>query len=286
MDRQKILLIFVGAWISAGLLVWILYSSTKAPKVEKTVGIYAAARDMPAGTLLKKTDLKLIKVPENDVSKLAIRDVAQALDHPLLFPVSANEPITLARIGSFTGVDGLAASIEPGKRAIAVPITEGSGVAGLIQPRSHVDVLFTRPGQPAEAVTTTVLEDVIVLAIGRNTEGTSAAVTAAAQTVGQTTRAAQAATLLVTPEQARRVELAKNEGKVSLALRNPLDHSSAEDRGTTTARELFPFVEKTVAKPAPAVEKPVVVVEKKEPPKPKAVVEVFRGEKHSQEVFP
>jgi pilus assembly protein CpaB len=285
MDRQRMLLIFAGAWISAGLLVWLLYSSTKAPKVEKTAAIWAAARDMPAGTLLKKADLKLVRVPENDVSKLAIRDSAQAVDHPLLFPVSANEPITLARIGSFTGVDGLAASIEPGKRAISVAITDASGVAGLIQPRSHVDVLFTRPGQPSEAVTTTVLEDVIVLAMGRNTEGTSAAASAT-QAVGQVSRpSTQSATLLVTPEQARRVELAKNQGKISLALRNPLDHARDEESNSTTARELYPFTEKAPPPKPPVVEKPKVIVEKKEPPKPRAVVEVFRGEKHSQEVF-
>jgi pilus assembly protein CpaB len=284
MDRQKMLLIFVGAWISAGLLVWILYSSTKAPKVEKTVSIQAAARDMSAGTLLRKADLKVIRVPEADLPKMAIRDAAQALDHPLLYPVNANEPITLYRIGSTTGVDGLAASIEPGKRAIAVPFTDASGVAGLIQPRSHVDVIFTRAGQSADAVATTVLEDVIVLAIGRNTESTSAAATA--QQIGQTARpTTQSATLLVTPDQARRLELAKNQGKVSLTLRNPTDHKLDDDRAATTARELYPFPEKAVVKPA-VVEKPAPVeVEKKEPPKPKAVVEVFRGEKHSQEVF-
>ena len=53
MDRQKILLIFAGAWLSAALLTWFLYASTKAPKVEKTVAIQAAARDMPAGTRLR-----------------------------------------------------------------------------------------------------------------------------------------------------------------------------------------------------------------------------------------
>ncbi|HWZ31341.1 MAG TPA: Flp pilus assembly protein CpaB [Bryobacteraceae bacterium] len=284
MERQRILLIFIGAWISAGLLVWILYSSTKAPKVEKTIAIQAAARDMAAGTLLHKADLKVVRVPENDVPKLAIRDANQAVDHPLLFPVSANELITLARIGSSTGVDGLAASIEPGKRAIAVPITDASGVAGLIQPRSHVDVLFTRPGQPADAVTTTILEDAIVLAIGRNTEGTSAA---AAQSIAQTARpSTTSATLLVTPEQAQRIELAKNQGKISLALRNPLDHSSAEDPGATTSHELYPFTEVARTKPAPVVDKPPVIVQKKEPPKPKNVIDVYRGEKHVQEVFP
>ena len=58
-------------------------------------------------------------------------------------------------------------TIEPGMRAITVPITDGTGVAGLIPPRAHVNVLFTRPGNTSEAVTSTILEDIIVLAIGR-----------------------------------------------------------------------------------------------------------------------
>ena len=74
----------------------------------------------------------------------------------------------------------------------------------------------------AEAVTTTILEDIVVLSMGRVTE--------VAQNASIDPRAtrpqSQAATLLVTPEQARKVELAKNQGKVSLSLRNPLDHAA------------------------------------------------------------
>src|SRR4029077_15295944 len=112
--------------------------------------------------------------------KLAILDEKQALDRPVLFPISANEPITLSKVASVAGAEGLAATLEIGKRAIAVPITDASGVAGLIQPRAHVDVLFTRPGTMAEAPTATIMEDVVVLAIGRNTEAVSSASTTAA----------------------------------------------------------------------------------------------------------
>ena len=103
MDRRKVLLIFGAAWISAALLTWFLYASTKIPRVEKTVAILAAARDMPAGTRLRKGDLKTIRVPERDVSKMAILDEKLALDRPLLFPVSANEPITLSKVASVAG---------------------------------------------------------------------------------------------------------------------------------------------------------------------------------------
>jgi Flp pilus assembly protein CpaB len=266
MDRRKILLIFAAAWVSAALLTWFLYASTKTPRVEKTVAILAAARDMAAGTRLRKGDLKMIHVPERDVPKLAILDEKQALDRPVLFPISANEPITMSKVASMAGAE----------------------------------VLFTRPGTMAEAITTTILEDVVVLAIGRNTEGTNSSTPATATAQVATRPSAQSATLLVSPEQARKLELAKNQGKISLALRNPLDHTGASDNSSTTSQALFSELSRGKT---PDVrnnklwnqllgakeEKPPVVVEKVQrvepPPRPRVVIDVFHGEKHVQESF-
>jgi pilus assembly protein CpaB len=289
MDRRKVLLLFAIAWISAAGLTWFLYASTKAPRVEKTIAILAAAHDMAAGTRLLAGDLKTVHVPERDVPKSAILDRKQAIDRPLLFPLSTNEPLTTSKIASATGAEGLPAIIEIGKRAISVPITDSSGVAGLIQPRAHVDVLFTRPGTAAEAVTTTILEDVVVLAIGRTTETASASTTAANTAQAAARPPAQSATLLVTPEQTRKLELAKNQGRISLALRNPLDRTFG-DQGATTSQALYTGL---VPKPAPPAPKPAPVkqvivervVEPKDPPPPKRVIDVFRGDKHVQETF-
>ena len=44
MDRQKKLLIFVGAWLSAGLLTWFLYAKTIAPQQEKMIKVAVADR--------------------------------------------------------------------------------------------------------------------------------------------------------------------------------------------------------------------------------------------------
>jgi pilus assembly protein CpaB len=282
-------LIFVGAWISAAVLTWFLYATTKAPHAEKMVAITAAARDMPAGTRLQKADLKTVRVPEKDVPKAAILDQKLAIDRPLLFPVGANEAIISNKVASAAGAEGLPALIEIGKRAVSVQVTDASGVAGMIQPRAHVDVLFTKSGSMAEAVTTTILEDVVVLAMGRTTE---VANTSSPAAVNATPRPnTQAATLLVSPEQARKLELAKNQGKISLALRNPLDHSSAKDQSATTSEQLYAgFHPKPQNTPnlrddrvwTQLIAKPP---EKKEIPAPRHVIDVYRGDKHVQEIF-
>jgi pilus assembly protein CpaB len=278
-------LIFVAAWISAALLTWFLYATTKAPHSEKMVAITAAARDMPAGTRLQHGDLKTIHVPEKDMPKAAILDQKVAIDRPLLFPVGANEAIISNKVASAAGAEGLPALIEVGKRAVSVPITDSSGVAGMIQPRAHVDVLFTKPGSNAEAVTTTILEDIVVLAMGRVTEVVNSSATTLSTAARPTT---QAATLLVTPEQARKLELAKNQGKISLALRNPLDHSSAKDQSATTSDQLYAGFHPKQNTPNlrddrmwnQLIAKPV-----EKPPAPRHVIDVYRGDKHVQEIF-
>jgi pilus assembly protein CpaB len=287
MDRKHLLLIFGAAWVSAALLVWFLYATTKAPRVEKTVSVVAAARDLPAGTLLKKGDLKTLALRENEVPRVAILNEQMAINRPLLLPVSAGELITLPKVGA-GGIEGLPATIEMGKRAVTVPINDASGVAGLIPPRAHVDVLFTRPGSASEAVTSTILEDVVVLAMGRVTEVSNApppAPGSAAAQAAASRPSAQSATLLVTPEQARRIELAKNLGKISLSLRNPLDTAATpEDEATATTPEEIGIV--PPPPPVRAAPRVVQVAAPKPPPPPKEkVVEVFHGATHVQQAF-
>ncbi len=302
MDRQKLVVIFGVAWLSAALLSWFLYAKTRAPKTENLVQVIAAVRDLPAGTRLGKADLRLVSVAERDLPRGAVKDPATIIGRALLYPVNANEALTVTRVTSLAGAEGVAATIEQGKRALSVAFTDASGVSGLIQPRSHVDVLFTRTGSIADAMTSTILEDILVLSIGRTTEvlpletKAGAAAARAAQPQNRT------ATLMVTPEEARKLELAKNQGKISLALRNPLDRSRIADADPATALSLDPLMAGRASRRGanvrdrkawarltgeeiddPPMPKPEP---KKEPPKPRLVVDVYRGEKHLQEIFP
>ena len=113
------------------------------------------------------------------------------------------------------------------------------------------------------------------------------------------------ATLLVTPEEAQKLELAKNQGKVSLVLRNPADGKNLNKTDPVTTEVLDPLAQvrgqalrgrlkgsRPGAGPAAgpgdssdAADSPDLKKKKPEPPPPKFVVDVFRGGKHTQEVF-
>jgi len=294
MDRQKKVLIFAGAWVSAALLVWLLHAQTVAPRQGKQVRVVVATRDMPLGTLLRQSDVKLVALPERSVPKSVVLDPRQAVNRVLLVPVSANEPVLLSKLSAANSVEGMAAVIEPGYRAVAVPITDASGVAGLIQPNSRVDVLFTRPGTMAEAITSTILQNVRVLATGH--QATSAQAAADARSAPRS----PVVTLLLRPADAQKLELAKNEGKISLSLRNPLDNSADSDTGPVTTQVLDPQINARIALARKGrvggkgdLEDPKVWQDltgrkeepKKEPEKPRAIVDVYHGDKHVQEIF-
>src|SRR5260370_13115024 len=98
MDRQKKFLLFGAAWVSALLLTWFYYSNAVAPKQEKTLRMVGAKHDMPIGTLLKKTDLKLVNYPEKDVPTGSIFRIARAQNLVLMVPLTPNEPLLQANL--------------------------------------------------------------------------------------------------------------------------------------------------------------------------------------------
>ncbi len=315
MDRQKLLMIFGGAWVSAALLTWILYSATSSAKQTKLVRVQAAARDLSAGTKLRKGDLKIVEVPEREQPRGVFADEKVLFDKTLLFPVSLNEPVTQNKLAAMGGAEGVAATIPQGKRAISVQVTDSTSAAGLILPRSHVDVVFTRTGSMAEALSKVILEDITVLSVGRNTEiattDPKAVAAAAAAAPGQNATAQRAVTLLVTPEESAKLELAKNNGKIGLVLRNPLDSGKINQEQPIYADALDPYLgarKERMAKLGQNLNLPNMArsvnddktwnnltgqkdskkskEKDQDPPKPpQKIVDVFRGEKHVQEVF-
>ncbi len=308
MDRQKKLLLFGAAWVSALLLTWFYYSNAVAPKTEKTMKMVVATRDMPMGTLLKQSDLKLVNYPESQVPKGSIFKVAAAENHVLLTGMNSNEPVLQSKLSDVTTVEGVASTIDRGYRAVSVQITDVSGVAGLIQPGSHVDVIFTRPGSMAEATSSTILQNIKVISTGRTV--------AIGQTVDPRAPKSPTVTLVLLPEDAQKLELAKSQGKIGLSMRSPLDTAQIANPEPVTTEVLDPMIsarlararrgrttnvsranledpnvwqeltgEKKPVDPRKAEAEEAARRKKAEPEKPKIVVDVYRGDKHVQESF-
>jgi pilus assembly protein CpaB len=130
--------------------------------------------------------------------------------------LSAGQPITDGVVVKPGERGFLAAVLEPGTRAVSVPINATSGNSGLIFPGDRVDLILTQTLSPEEGpsrrVSETVLEGIRVIAMGDQTSDETGE--------GKSHEGARTATLEVTPGQAEAVALVTELGKLSLSLRS------------------------------------------------------------------
>ncbi|MCY1370368.1 Flp pilus assembly protein CpaB [compost metagenome] len=141
-----------------------------------------------------------------------------------------------ARLAEHLGGSTLASLIESDKRAISVRVDDVVGVGGFLLPGNRVDVLATKKvGNNSEAESKTILEDLRVLAVDQtaSTDKTQPVVV-------------RAVTLEMTPKEAEVLVKAMSEGRLQLALRNPLDDQKKPEP-------------KVAAAPKPATPAPVPV---------------------------
>jgi pilus assembly protein CpaB len=265
MQRHRVLVTFAVAWLAALALSWWVYRSNSAPQKRDAVSIVVATRDLPVGKRVDKTDVKLATVDRVNLPKGAFLKTADVIDRAVWVPVATNEPVLATKLAAKGSGEGLTALIEPGTRAISVQVNEISGVSGFIQPGTRVDVLFTRQFSNGDAATTTILQNVKVLAYGKQLE-------APAKLDPKDTTKPTVATLLVTQEQAEKLVLAMQRGKIQLVLRNALDDRIADDWPPVQAADLgIPEPKKPVPAPVKVAAPP--------PPPPKGKGGIQPGEK-------
>ena len=165
-------------------------------------------------------------------------------------------------------------------RAVSVRVNEIIGVAGYVLPGNRVDVVATASPTDARADTTSkvVLSNVQVLTAGTRMEQN-----------GDQSKPVQVTvvTLLVYPEQAERLALASTEGKIQLALRNPLDQGAPVTPGIKTSGLMgtapVTKVRQTAGMSRPRAGQPVSQTVPAAAPMP--TVEMIRGDKRATEVI-
>jgi pilus assembly protein CpaB len=204
-------------------------SPPKSPESKDMKDVVVAARPLGLGGSIKPGDVKVSKIPADQFPKGAFSKVEEVMDRPVVSNILLEEPIIVGRLGERGSGQGLAPIIPVGMRAVSVRVTEVVGVAGFVLPGMRVDVLVTgRPPDSNDTITTTVLQNIVVLSAGQNYQPDAKGQAINASTV----------TLLVSPEQAELLTLAGNEGKIQLVLRNGSDHGIEKTSGRQLA-ELF-----------------------------------------------
>src|SRR5881396_4020699 len=167
MQRHRVLVAFGIAWMTALLLSWWVYKKTTAPQLRDLITVAAAAHDLAIGKRIQADDLKLVTLDRKDLPRGVFVKTTDVVDRAVAVPIVAGEIVLNGKLAPKGSGEGLTALIEPGMRAVSVQVNEISGVSGFIQPGTRVDVMFTRVFSNSDAATTTILQNVKVLAYGR-----------------------------------------------------------------------------------------------------------------------
>jgi pilus assembly protein CpaB len=277
---MRVPLVLLVALAAGGGLAYGTYSYMQNVQV-KTVSlptkpVVVAAADLELGAELRPDDLRVIEWPAASVPAGAFEQPKDVIGRGLIMPVIQNEPILPMKLASKEAGAGLPVVIPEGKRAVSVRVNEVIGVAGYVLPGTRVDVVAVANPTENRGDTTSkvVLTNVQVLAAGTKMEQ---------DTDDGKPMAVSVVTLLVDPEESERLTLASTEGKIQLALRNPLDQSTPPTPGVKPAGLLGSA--RAAAPRTGRVSKPAAVVAVMPPaPAPEPTVEIIRGDKRAQEV--
>lgn len=204
------------------------------------IRVLVAAEDLPAGSKIEPGDVAAKTVPRRYVLQQAVlaSDAQEVYGATLSMPVRKGDQILWSMVGGKLE-KGLARLVPDGERAVTISVTDVTGVAGLILPNDHVDVIgtftVTRPPEAGailpgtrreqlqtELATITILQNVTVLAVGNVMGGTVGLPEKVRQSYGTVT-------LALTPAEAELVVFAQNYGELSLVLRNDEDLSIMEE---------------------------------------------------------
>lgn len=279
MNRSRLLMIG-GLALAVGLLVsYTVFNRLKSltgGNNERSVQVVVAANDIQVGSKLAKGDVRRATFPLSSVPPNAFSRESQVIGRGAVLPIGKGDFILPGKLAAEDAGAGLPSLIPPGMRAVSVRVNDVVSVAGFVQPGTRVDVLSTgNQGSGNERQTTTVLENVAVIAVGRSLLD---------RMITGDTQNASVITLLVSPDDAQKLTLASQEGRIQLALRNPLDTQKG-GTGATRTSSLYPG---EAPHPAPTASKAHRVVAKAAPPTPSAPyqVEMIRGSKRDETKFP
>lgn len=247
MDRKKLVLLLGALIIAIGtaFAARSMFAGGAAPEAEaaQPVGpkVLVAKRGLPAGTIITADAIAYQQWPEELLQDAYYiegeSDINQLLGTVVRHPVTAGEPVTQGALVSPGDRGFLAAALGPGMRAVTVPVSARTGVAGFIFPGDRVDLVLTQSiageGRDLKAAET-VLRNLRVLATDQSTEQTT-------DENGKTVvRAFRTVTLEVTPKIAEKIAVAQTVGTISLVLRSLADNDSELERAIASGDVKIP----------------------------------------------
>ncbi|HEX4014337.1 MAG TPA: Flp pilus assembly protein CpaB [Candidatus Cybelea sp.] len=212
--RRTTLLIAVILAIGTGWLT-LTYLSSLRPAATQQRAVLIASQEIPARERITDSMFRSEMRPVQSLEPDALAAANQAVGSLALITIPAGAQLTASKIGSNVAF-ALPVRLQPGMRAVSIPVDRVKGVSGMILPGDRVDVIAIPPSSagsaPPKAVT--IFRGIRVLAVGNALENAMATPSPEEQT-------AATVTLEVNPKQADILAWADANANLRLALRSP-----------------------------------------------------------------
>ena len=254
MDRKKVILL-VGALLIAAITAFMARSmftgaaapvaAAKAP-VKAGPEVLVATKALPVGTIITADALRYQPWPdelvEQDYFMKAGKDMPtmeSLIGTVVRNAVTAGQPVTQGSLVAPGDRGFLAAALSPGMRAVTVPVSALTGVAGFVFPGDRVDLVLTQnvsgtDGSPPLKVSETILRNLRVLATDQRAQPTK-------DEKGNTIVAGYTlVTIEVTPRLAEKITVAQTIGTISLSLRALAENASELEQSLASGAVTIP----------------------------------------------
>ena len=300
MRNKRLIIALAGAVLCGVLGVMLItrYLSNVQAYTRDLGNVVVAKVAIPLGEKIAPDQLMVAPIPNGSAPEGAFRKIDEVAGRVAITPIGVREPVTSIKLAPEGTGGGLSAVIPEGYRAMTVKVDDVVGVSGFVMPGSYVDVVavivpVATQGAPSPGpISKIVLQHIKVLASGAKIDSPENQ---------REPNSAKAVTLQVTPEQAEKLSLAANEGKLTLVMRSYTDQEASQTKGANKHSLLTDEVDVTDPKPEkseqpkvvkrkPVAQKRVAIATPKEerPPvqAPRNSVELIEGSKRREVDMP
>ncbi len=230
MRNKRLILALAGAVLCGllGVMLITRYLSNVQAFTKQLGNVVVAKTEIQLGQKITAEQLALSPIPNGSAPEGAFRKLEQVVGRVAITPIGVREAITNLKLAPEGVGAGLSAVIPEGYRAMTVKVDDVMGVSGFVMPGSFVDVVAVivpasrQGGDTQGPISKIVLQNIKVLASGAKIDSPN--------NQSEPT-SVNAVTLQVTPEQAEKLVLAANEGKLQLVMRNYGDKEDMQTGG-------------------------------------------------------
>ena len=225
----------------------------------KMVSVAVASDDVIPGTQLTNADVTIGQLPAANAPAGTFTNLDDVIGRVAEAPLVKGQTVLESMLTPTGGAAGLTAIVPVGMRAITLEVNEVSGVAGLITPGCHIDIVSTFSDDPATytpPMARMIAENMLVIAVGQDFNTKPAKVDPTAATNGNPPppppAPAHTVTLLATPHDAELIALASHISNPRLVLRGSRDNSYGGASRVTLTELRGMSVQPPIAIPAAA----------------------------------